>query len=75
MTDFPTNRDLAQKIDELPDKLIPRFDDRYLKISDAQSKFDSQDKRFYTRLEGRAVNTVIGLVALALGVWSNIKHL
>lgn len=74
MSPYPTNRDLAQQIEELPDKLIQRLDDRYLKLSDAQLKFDAQEKRYYTRLEGRAISAIIGLAAVLLGIWSSLKN-
>lgn len=34
-----TNKELAKKIDDLPDKLIERLDDRYYKKEDVDNKF------------------------------------
>jgi hypothetical protein len=57
----PTNKDLANKIDRLPDELIKRLDDRYLKKDDAE-------KQYLTRRDaGMVMGVVTGLITILIG--------
>lgn len=56
-----TNDDLAKKIDRLPDELIVRLDDRYLKKDDAE-------KTFLTRRDaGMVLGVVTGFITILIG--------
>lgn len=81
MTDFPTNKDLAEKIDDLPDELIRRFDDRYLKKDDNVKAWENADKRYIKRSDAGLIVgfatfslTILGgLAALFQIAWNLIK--
>lgn len=63
-----TNKDLeniAQEVRNLPEELIKRLDDRYLKKDDA-------DSQFVTRIEAKVVGIVLSLGVLALTFWDHL---
>lgn len=68
MNNYPTNKELAAKIDDLPDEIIKRLDDRYLKKDDA-------DKKFVTRREGAVVVGLLTVLSLCIAVVAGISNL
>ena len=62
-----TNKELAQKIDELPDKLVRRLDDRYYKKGEVDDKFISADKIYVKKETVAIVGSVLSLFMMILG--------
>jgi len=60
-------KELAEKVDKLPEEIIKRLDDRYLKKDDAP-------KQFYTRMEGRFFSSVLGIIVAVLGIWDFFRN-
>lgn len=64
-----TNKDLeniAQEVRNLPEELIKRLDDRYLKKDDA-------DSQFVTRMEAKVVGGVLSFAVLLLTFWNSVS--
>lgn len=59
-------KSLNQKMDELPDTIISRLDDRYLKKDDA-------DDRLVTRRETRMVSVILSVAVVLLGLWTGLR--
>ena len=57
---------LNDKMELLPDVIIARLDDRYLKKDDA-------DDRLVTRRETRMVSVILSLAVILLGFWTGLK--
>lgn len=78
----PTNEDIAKKLDDLPDILIARFDDRYEKkdVSNARQEENREymHSNFITKAQGKIVTTTlsIGVSVLAFLGWfiNNFQH-
>lgn len=68
MTQRETERldKLEEKIDNLPDLIIERLDDRYLKKDDAP-------KRYITRLEAIAYSTAVAFIFTVVGFFFLVK--
>lgn len=60
-------RELAKKMDNLPDKILERLDDRYLKKDDAP-------KQFFTRMEGKAISILLSVCIALLTLWNLITQ-
>lgn len=71
MTYSPSNKELARKIDDLPDEIIKRLDDRYLKQVDAAEEYIS-------RRDGGVIAGFLTLAAVIAGavatIWGAFKH-
>lgn len=59
--------ELSKKFDTLPDEIIRRLDDRYLKKDDA-------DERLITRRETRVFNVILSMAVIILGLWTALKE-
>lgn len=56
---------LHEKLDKLPDLIVGRLDDRYLKK-------DGSDKIFITRREGGAVSVVLSIMVTVIAIWTGV---
>lgn len=59
---------LNEKMEQLPDVIIARLDDRYLKKDDA-------DSRLITRRETRTVSVVLSIAVTLLALWTTLKEI
>ncbi len=58
---------LEKKVDNLPDELIKRLDDRYLKKVDAENEF-------VTRREGKVATWIFSFAVLCLTAYATWKN-
>lgn len=57
---------LEKQLEELPDVIMARLDDRYLKKDDAPDQY-------FTRLEGKAATWVVSIAVTLLALWNAVE--
>lgn len=67
-----TSKELSEirdQLDKLPDVILARFDDRYLKKDDAMVMSEKYEEKFLSKFQAKIAVTTLSFLVVLLGIF------